>query len=139
MFERCGVSRDRIEFRATNDRASYFAGYGDVDVMLDTFPFGGGTTTSEALWMGVPVVTLPSDRLVGHMTESIYHAVGIPDLLVDSADGFIELATSLVSDVSRLRELRTGLRSRVETSPLCDLQWFAKDLEELFERIFDEA
>ncbi|MES1147284.1 MAG: tetratricopeptide repeat protein [bacterium] len=139
MFEDCGVSADRIEFRFTRGRKDYFAVYNDVDVMLDTFPFGGGTTTSEALWMGVPVVTLPSDRLVGHMTESVYHAVGLADLVVGSAEGFVGLACSLVGAPEKLAAYRRDLRAQVEGSSLCDLKQFARDLEDLFARLYDES
>lgn len=139
MFAEEGISSERIELRATNGRDDYFAGYYEVDIMLDTFPFGGGTTTSEALWMGVPVVSLPADRLVGHMTETILRAVDLPELLVSSRVGYVELAQRLANDPAQLMEYRTHLRAQVENSRLCDLPRFTAEFEDLFEWMFDNV
>ncbi|MGV3615621.1 MAG: tetratricopeptide repeat protein [Fimbriimonas sp.] len=139
LFEANGVDRARVDLRATKGRQAYFESYRDVDVMLDTFPFGGGTTTSEALWMGVPVVSLPADRLVGHMTETVVHAVGLPEILVSNPEEFVSMAIGLVGDPEGLASMRAGLREQVESSPLCDLPAFAQRLERLYEWMLDDA
>lgn len=139
LFEENGVSGDRVEFRATKGRQAYFESFNEVDIILDTFPFGGGTTTSGALWMGVPVVSLPSDRLVGHMNETIFHAVGLEDLVISTPEEYVALAKSLAGDLSRLQHYRKTLRKQTEDSPLCDLSQFARDLEGVFEWMVDET
>lgn len=139
MFAAYGVDRSRVDIVATKGREAYFRSYHDVDVMLDTFPFGGGTTTSEALWMGVPVVSLPADRLVGHMTETIVRAVGRPEILVEDREGFVAMAKGLVADADHLAEMRTSLRAQVENSALCDLPTFARELESLYAWMLEDA
>lgn len=139
LFAGFGVDPSRVEFRATKGRKAYFEGYHDVDLMLDTLPFGGGTTTSEALWMGVPVVSLSTERFVGRMTESILHTVGLPELLPRDRADFVRLALSLVDDLSRLAEMRATLREKIVRSPLCDVPAYTRDLEATFERMWAES
>jgi predicted O-linked N-acetylglucosamine transferase (SPINDLY family) len=139
MFEANGIDRARVDIVATKGRKAYFESYHGVDVMLDTFPFGGGTTTSEALWMGVPVVSLPADRLVGHMTETVVRAVGLPEILVTDREGYVAMAKSLVADTDQLAEMRTRLRAQVESSPLCDLPAFTRELESTFEWMLEDT
>lgn len=139
MFAAYGVDRSRVDIIATKGRKAYFESYHSVDVMLDTFPFGGGTTTSEALWMGVPVVSLPADRLVGHMTETIVRAVGLPEILVTDREGYVAMAKDLVSDLDHLAQMRTSLRSQVENSALCDLPRFTRELETVYEWMLNDT
>lgn len=139
MFAAHGVDRSRVDIVATKGRQAYFESYHGVDVMLDTFPFGGGTTTSEALWMGIPVVSLPADRLVGHMTETIVRAVGREEILVEDRAGYVEMAKRLVADPNHLAEMRTSLRAQVENSALCDLPTFAGELETLYEWMLEDT
>lgn len=137
MFETNGIQASRIELRATKGREEYFRSYHDVDLMLDSFPFGGGTTTSEALWMGVPVVSLSAERFVGRMTESILHTVGVSELLPTDAADFVRMARDLAGDLPRLNAYRVTLRERAVTSPLCDLPTYTRDLESTFEWMWD--
>jgi len=133
LFAANGVDPSRVEFRATKGRENYFRGYHDVDLILDTFPFGGGTTTSESLWMGVPVVSVSTDRLPGRMSESILRTVGIPELIPSDKADYVRLALELANNLPCLASLRTSLRDQVETSPLCDVKSYTRDLESVFE------
>jgi predicted O-linked N-acetylglucosamine transferase (SPINDLY family)/predicted SAM-dependent methyltransferase len=116
-----GIAAERIEVLARiNDKSDHLAAYGDIDIALDTFPYNGTTTTCEALWMGVPVVTVRGGRHAGRVGASIMDAIGLPELVADSVEEFVDIAVALANDLPRLRELRTGMRQRLLSSSLCD-------------------
>jgi predicted O-linked N-acetylglucosamine transferase (SPINDLY family) len=98
----------------------HLAAYNEVDIALDTFPYNGATTTCEALWMGVPVVSLAGSTHASRMGLSILTAVGLPELVASSEDGFVALAAALAQERDRLRALRQTLRERMRASPLMD-------------------
>jgi protein O-GlcNAc transferase len=105
------------------------AEYGDVDVALDPFPFSGCMTSLEALWMGVPVVTLQGRRPVGRQSAAILARVGLLDFVAHDADAYVRLATSLVERPKRLGLVRVTLSERMLKSSLCDGPRFARTLE----------
>ncbi len=105
--------------------------YRHVDVALDPFPFNGSTTTFEALWMGVPVVTLLGDTMVGRWSAAMLHALNLDELIARTPEDYVEIALRLAADPARLAELRAGLRGRVLASPLCDGQRFTRHFERL--------
>ena len=113
------------------------AEYGDVDIALDPFPFSGGTTSCEALWMGVPVVTLPGSRAVSRQTLSFVRAIGMPELAASSADDYVRIATELAADQPRLSELRRTLRRKMAASPLCDAYVFTRNLEAAYRTMWE--
>ncbi len=116
-----GVAAERIEVLARiEDKSDHLAVYGGIDIALDTFPYNGTTTTCEALWMGVPVVTLRGERHAGRVGASILDAIGLPELVAASVDDFVDLAAALANDPQRLRQLRSGMRQRLLSSALCD-------------------
>lgn len=116
-----GIAAERIEVLARiEDKAGHLAVYGGVDIALDTFPYNGTTTTCEALWMGVPVVTLRGGRHAGRVGASILDAIGLTELVAESVDDYVNRAASLAGDPGRLQELRAGLRPRMLSSALCD-------------------
>jgi predicted O-linked N-acetylglucosamine transferase (SPINDLY family) len=121
---------DRVEFLGGDvGRAEQLALWNRVDIALDPFPFNGSTTSFEALWMGVPVVTLAGDRFVGRVGASLLAQVGLDDLVADDVDGYVAAAAALAVDRARLVDLRAGLRDRVRGSPLCDPEAYARAVE----------
>jgi protein O-GlcNAc transferase len=129
MFTRHGVAGSRIVLEGKSSHAEYLAAYGQVDVALDPFPYTGGTTTAEALWMGVPVVSLRGDRFVSRMCETYLTAVGLGDLVADSPSEYVQKAVGLARAPRQLARLRKRLRAQVEQSPLCDGPRFTRGLE----------
>jgi predicted O-linked N-acetylglucosamine transferase (SPINDLY family) len=125
-----GVERRRVELVAPLGRpADHLAAYGRVDVALDTFPYNGTTTTCEALWMGVPVVTFTGRAHAGRVGASILSRLGLEELAPATLEESIEEAASLASDRERLVALRGELRERLRASPLMDSARLARQLE----------
>jgi protein O-GlcNAc transferase len=124
-----GVAPERIELVGWLPDEDHLAHYGRVDVALDPFPYNGTTTTCEALWMGVPVVTLRGDRHVGRVGASLLTQIGMSNLIADSVEAYVETAVALAGDPARLSELRHSLRPRMAASPLCDAPAFARKIE----------
>lgn len=110
-------------------RDAYFAAYADVDLILDTFPFPGGTTTCEALWMGVPTLTLAGESLLARQGASLMTAAGLADWVVTTENGYLTQAIYWARNPMQLAALRRTLRKQVAFSPLCDAERFAQHLE----------
>ncbi len=120
-FNALGIDPSRIDIVPyTKDHVEHLAMYRDVDIALDTFPYHGTTTTCEAVWMGVPVITRAGSTHRSRVGVSILNTLGLPELVTNSDEGFVAAAVSLANDRSRLLALRTTLRERMRTSPLCD-------------------
>jgi predicted O-linked N-acetylglucosamine transferase (SPINDLY family) len=131
-FEAAGVSGSRIEWVSKLPVRDYFATYARLDVALDPFPYGGGTTTCDALWMGVPVVTMRGRTAVGRAGVSILSNVGLPELIADDVERYVDVAVALAGDRARLSELRRTLRDRMLASPLMDAAGYARGVEAAF-------
>ena len=129
LFAKQGIQSDRLRFAGQSPRDEYLTAYNEVDIGLDPFPFNGGTTTADALWMGVPVISMRGDRFVSRMGASILSAVGLGEYVVDNEDEYIAKATALAADLPRLAKLRSRLRTQLLNSPLCDGPEFTHDLE----------
>jgi predicted O-linked N-acetylglucosamine transferase (SPINDLY family) len=110
-------------------RADYLRLYHDVDIGLDPFPCAGHTTSLDALWMGVPVVTLAGRAAVGRGTLSLLSTLGLTDLVAETPEAYARIATALAADQVRLAALRAGLRERVRRSPLGDAPRLTRHLE----------
>jgi protein O-GlcNAc transferase len=124
-----GIAAERIELRGPSFHADLLKEYADLDIALDPFPFTGGLTSCEALWMGVPVVTWPQLRVVSRQTFAFLGAIGLPELAAKDADGYVEIAVTLAGNRNRLAELRGSLRTRMQASPLMDVAGFTRQLE----------
>jgi predicted O-linked N-acetylglucosamine transferase (SPINDLY family) len=127
-----GIAAERLELRpfVPVERAAYT--YHEIDVALDPFPFCGGMTTLDALWMGVPVVTLPQVMIAGRQSASILANLGLSELTAADEAGYVSIAAGLAYDLDRLAALRAGLRERFRVSPLVDYARFTADLEHAF-------
>jgi len=125
-FAAAGIAPDRLELVAyTKTRDEHLRLYNRVHVALDTVPYNGTTTTCEALWMGVPVVTTLGDRHAARVSASLLHAAGHPELVASDADAFVRIAASLAQDRPQLDALRTSLRAHMAASPLMDAPGYA--------------
>ncbi len=126
-FADAGAPSDAIEFlRPTSGVAEHLASYARADVALDTFPYHGTTTTCEAMWMGVPVVTLAGDRHASRVGVSLLHATGLAELVARDWDSYVSLGVGLAGGVARRRAWRAGLRGMMAASPLMDEAAFAR-------------
>ena len=119
LFAERGVEARRIELESgTPSMAEHLGTYGRIDLGLDTFPYNGATTTCDALWMGIPVVTLAGNTHAGRIGVSLLHAIGLEDLIAQTPEQYVHIATALARDPKRLSELRGGMRARVAGSAL---------------------
>lgn len=130
MFVAQGIDRGRIDLLSRiASKSGHLGTYGRVDVGLDPFPYNGTTTTCEALWMGVPVVTLRGDRHSCRVGASILTQIALTDLIAETEDTYVEKAVDLANSPGRLSELHKDLRNRMQGSPLCNSDSFARDVE----------
>jgi predicted O-linked N-acetylglucosamine transferase (SPINDLY family) len=136
IFQLHDVSSDRIEFGPRMSRADYLDSYRRLDLCLDPIPCPGHTTTLDALWMGVPVVTLAGATAISRGGLSILSNVGLTECVSHTPERYVELAISLGSDPSRLSALRTDLRQRMLISPLMNAPQFARDLEAAYRQMW---
>lgn len=135
-FAQAGIDPDRLEIKGGSSRAEHLAAYGGVDVVLDPVPHGGGVTTFEALWMGVPVVTLARPTLAGRLTASILAALGLTEQIAADEDGFIATVAALLADHNRRAGLRGTLRDRMTASPLCDGPAYTRAVETAYRHLW---
>jgi protein O-GlcNAc transferase len=132
-----GINTDRIQTMGWIPSASsHLAAYREIDVALDPFPYNGTTTTIEALWMGVPVVTLAGERHAGRVGLSLLTHMGVPELVAETQSAYVEAAAQLIRDSVRLARYRGSLRSRIGASRLLDSGRFAQDLEAAYRNIW---
>ncbi|MFN2338951.1 MAG: tetratricopeptide repeat protein, partial [Gammaproteobacteria bacterium] len=135
-----GIGAERLELLGhTPTRAEHLALYARLDIALDTFPYNGTTTTCEALWMGVPVVTLAGRRHAGRVGASLLEAAGLGDWLAGTPQAYVGLAAARAVDLDGLARLRAALRGRLAASPLCAGDGFARRFEAALEAAWLEA
>jgi len=136
-FELEGISHDQLKvIQRTESKEDHLALYNQIDLALDTFPFNGATTTCEALWMGVPVVTLLGDRHAGRVGASILQRIGLDDFIAETPEEMVDLAVTVASNINLLRELRKSLRSKMLASDLCNGTVMARSIEETFLKMY---
>jgi len=136
LFEAFGVDNQRLEFRPACEY--HLKTYNEIDIALDPFPFNGATTTCEALWMGLPVLSLAGDNSVARMGVSILSAVGLESWLANSVNEYIALAQHHAASLDNLATLRAGLRTRLANSQLCDDDAFAIDFAHCLRQMVEQ-
>lgn len=134
-----GISPERIDLRGPSFHAEVLKEYAEIDIALDPFPFTGGLTSCEALWMGVPVVTWPQSRVVSRQTFAFLAAIGLPELAANDAEDYVRIAVELAGEKERLVALRSGMRARMLASPLMDLPGFTRQLEQCLIDLYRET
>ena len=135
-FERGGVSPGRLEFLGRQDWPRYVQTYSRIDIALDPFPYNGGITTCDALWMGVPVITLSGKTAVGRVGRSFLSNIGLSDLIAPTPERYLKSAVELANNVDRLKQLRGELRERMRTSPLMDARQLTRNIESAFRDVW---
>jgi protein O-GlcNAc transferase len=139
LFSSRDIDPRRIEFVPRLSTADYLALYNRIDIALDTWPCAGGTTTCDALWMGVPVVTLAGERSFSRTGASVLSTVGLAQFVTEEADAYVRCASARARDLGSLASLRAALRNRVLASPLVDARRFAVDLEAAYVAMAERA
>jgi predicted O-linked N-acetylglucosamine transferase (SPINDLY family) len=130
-FAERGIEPERLEFRGHSSHADMLAEYGAVDIALDPFPYGGGMTSLEALWMGCPLVTLTGPHPMERQGEAFLRQLGEPGWIAEDEEGYVRIAAGLAAQPGRLAALRLLQRERMRASPLCDGARIARELEDL--------
>ena len=128
-FAAYGISANRLILEGSENREQYLRCYNRVDIGLSPFPYGGGTTVAESLWMGTPVVVKKGSYFLSHIGESILNAAGLSDWIAKGNEEFINKAVAFSGEISSLAELRQKLRKQALSSPLFDAKSFASNFE----------
>jgi protein O-GlcNAc transferase len=142
QFARGGVDTRRVELEGPAEHFQFLAKYADVDVALDTFPYNGGTTTMEALWQGVPVLTFHGDRWAGRISASLLRAAGLSEFVAADVDGYVARAVELANapdTADKLTVLRQSMRERLSRLSVCDVRGQARFFEQEFDRLCSRA
>ena len=138
QFAARGIDAGRLILEGAVPRGQYLATYQRVDIALDPFPFTGGTTTVEALWMGVPVLTLAGKTFLARQGVGLLMNAGLPQWIAADADDYVAKAVAHAADLDRLAQLRSGLREKVLGSPLFDAPRFARHFEAALRAMWSE-
>ncbi len=134
-----GVAPERLDLRGVTPHRDHLAQHGAAHIVLDPFPYSGGLTTCEALWMGVPVVTLPGDTFASRHSASHLSNVGLSDWIAADLAEYVAIAVARAADRSGLARLRAGLRGRMAASPLCDAPRFGRHFGAALRTMWREA
>ncbi len=139
LFEAQGIAQDRLRLEGPSDHYEFLKTYGTIDLALDTFPYNGGTTTTEAIWQGVPVLAFRGDRWAARTSASLLEAGNLGRFVARSADDYIAQAIQFASfkGAEELSELRQDMRSTLRNSPACDTESFARNMEALYSKMFN--
>jgi predicted O-linked N-acetylglucosamine transferase (SPINDLY family) len=130
-FAERGIDGQRLDLRQWSGDPRFLEVYHEIDVCLDTFPFTGGVTTCEALWMGVPVVSLAGQRPMGRHSTSLLSRVGLSDWAVDTPDAYVKRAVQAAQDLEGLAQIRAVLRERMQAT-VCNAAQLTRELEEAY-------
>jgi len=136
-FEQLGVDSNRLVFSNRVTREVYFEQYQFADLFLDTFPYNAGTTASDALWMGLPVLTLAGRSFAGRMAASLLQAVGLPELITHTAEDYESLAIELANNPEKMAALKAKLAENRPSHPLFNTPLFARHIESAYRAAYD--
>ncbi len=136
IFAVYGIAPERLILRGPSGLEAMMQEYGDIDIALDPTPYNGGTTTLQALWMGVPVVTLTGGNFVGRMGASFMQSLNQPDWVASDEDGYVAAAVRLARNCAGVRDGRAQLRAQMADSPLCDIKAYVTHFEALMQRMW---
>ena len=137
--EKRGVVGARLVFAPRDTPHRHLARHRLADIVLDTLPYGAHTTASDALWAGVPVLTCIGDTFAGRVAASLLHAVGLPEMITHTLDGYEALALKLALDKDALAAIASRLRDNRDTHPLFDTLRFTRHLEAAYTRMWERA
>ena len=141
QFRKYGVLPDQLQFESPENHFNFLKAYNKVDVALDTFPYNGGTTTTEAIWQGVPVITFRGDRWASRTSASILRAAGLHEFVADDLEGYIALAIRLATSPEaklQLSSIRTNMRNCLLASSVCDTSGFAQEMEAIYRTCWEK-
>jgi predicted O-linked N-acetylglucosamine transferase (SPINDLY family) len=133
-----GISPDRLRLLGPAAHYEFLETYSEIDIALDTFPYNGGTTTTEAIWQGVPVLTFWGDRWVSRTSASILRAGNLGQFVNRDLEEYVAQAIGLAHSTATpgmLRRIRRGLRARLRGSPVCDVKRFAHTMEAIYQTL----
>jgi predicted O-linked N-acetylglucosamine transferase (SPINDLY family) len=139
LFERFSIPPERLDLDGPAEHLMFLARYNDIDVALDTFPYNGATTTTEALWQGVPVLAFTGDRWVARTSASLLREAGLAEFVASDLDAYVAQAIALASDAgtpARLHRLRLTMRERLRAARVCDTAGLTRNLEEIYVRLW---
>jgi predicted O-linked N-acetylglucosamine transferase (SPINDLY family) len=131
-----GIASERLTLMPYVALQDYMRWFDAVDIALDSTPYSGGTTTCDALWMGVPVITAPGTRPVSRSAASILATVGLAEWIAPSSEEYVRRAVAFSQETEILSELRASLRPRMQASPLMDEEGFTRDLEQAYREMW---
>ncbi|WP_242538434.1 O-linked N-acetylglucosamine transferase, SPINDLY family protein [Trinickia acidisoli] len=138
-FAARGIDASRLILEGQSPRADYFAAYNRIDIALSPFPYPGGTTSVEGLWMGVPALCRRGDRFLSNICTSMLHSAGLAEWIAQDNEAYVAKAVAFAADVSRLAALRKTLRASLLASPLCDAARYARHLEAALEAMWRDG
>lgn len=137
QFVSRGIADERISLQGPAPHFQFLETYNQIDIALDAFPYNGGTTTTEAIWQGVPVVSYWGDRWVSRTSATLLRAAGLDEMSADDLPGYVRLATQFASDHEKLSTMRQSMRDRLLESEACDTVSFARSMEKLYRKIWE--
>ena len=135
-----GIDPSRITFDGPAEHFAFLKTYEEIDLVLDTFPYNGGTSTTEALWQGVPTLTFAGDRWVSRISATLLRHAGLGEFVADDLSGYIGQAIAIANDPEtprRFGALRAGLREKIRMSSVCDVKNFARSMESIYVELWN--
>jgi len=139
LFKQEGISEDRLELHSwMPEKDGHLRLYDHVDMGLDPFPYNGATTTCEALWMGVPVITMCGDRHSSRVGASILTHVGLGKFIATDVDGYINMAIEYANNIDSIKSIRTELRHNMQNSDLCNANVFTRNVEQAYQNMYSK-